>query len=126
MLATFFAVLSLVMAALVVLGLVAGSVDSGGDVFRLAVPTAHAVVFAALAWTHSRLRLEVDTAGLHVVTPFRRTTHPWDDITEIRPSIAQGKRTYLVLVRGGHEVVDLPVTEEHLADLRRWHAAATG
>jgi hypothetical protein len=80
-------------------------------------------VFAMVAWVHRRSRLRADPTGLHWDTGLRTRTYPWEDITEIRPSIARGKRTFLVLVRGNHEVVDLPVTEEHLDELRRWHAA---
>jgi hypothetical protein len=82
------------------------------------------VAFSILAWAHTRTRIEADAEGLHLVDPFRKVTYPWDDIVEIRPSIAKGKRTYLVLVRRNHPIIDLPITEEHLDELRRWHQTA--
>ena len=86
---------------------------------------AQIVTYAALAWVHTKTRLEADAEGLHVVNPLRRSTYPWGEIAEIRPSIAKGKRTYLVLVQSNRRIVDLPITEEHLDELRRWHQAAT-
>jgi Bacterial PH domain len=69
--------------------------------------------------------IEADGEGLHLVNPFRTVTYRWDDIAEIRPSIAKGKRTYLVMVRRNRQILDLPITEEHLDELRRWHKSAT-
>ncbi|WP_345045394.1 PH domain-containing protein [Georgenia daeguensis] len=83
------------------------------------------VAFTILTWIHTRTRIDADTEGLHLVDAFRTVTYPWEDIAEIRPSIAKGKRTYLVLVRRNHPIIDLPITEEHLDELRRWHQAAT-
>jgi hypothetical protein len=90
-----------------------------------AVYAIQVVAFTLAAWSYSRVRLEADASGLHLVNPPRTTTFSWEDIAEIRPSIAKGKRTYLVLVRSNREVIDLPVTEEHLDELRRWQQAAT-
>jgi len=81
--------------------------------------------FGFQAWSASRTWLEADAVGLHLALGRSRATYPWEDITEIRPSIARGRRrTYLVAVRRTGPVVDLPVTEEALEELRRRHAAA--
>jgi len=121
MFATFFGLLSLVMTGLAALGLAAGP---GIDGFRLVLTAGQAIAFGVLAWVHGRLRLEVDLAGVHRVMAGRSTSYPWEEITEIRPSIAKGRTTYLVLVQVDGTVVDLPVTEEILTELRRWQAAA--
>lgn len=83
------------------------------------------VLTALAAWNQSRARLEADHEGLHLLRYPRTTTYLWEDISEIRPSIIKGKRTYVVLVQHDGRTVDLPVTEEHLTALRRWHRAAT-
>lgn len=84
-----------------------------------------AVNFGIQASYHARTRLEADQSGLHVVAGRSTQTYPWDEITEIRPSIARGRRhTHLVAVRERGLTVDLPVTEEHLEELLRWHRAA--
>ena len=82
------------------------------------------VAFTIVTWIHTRTRIEADAEGLHLVDAFRKVTYPWGDIVEIRPSIAKGKRTYLVLVRRNSPIIDLPITEEHLDELRRWQQAA--
>lgn len=74
---------------------------------------------------HVHTRLEADASGLHVVVGRSVLTCPWNEVTEIRPSIVRGRRhTSLVAVRERGLTVDLPVTEEHLAELRRWHRTA--
>jgi hypothetical protein len=80
-----------------------------------------AVVPAIAAWKASSARIVADAHGLHVVDSPAMTTYPWADITEIRPSILKGRRTYLVLVQRAGPTIDLPVTEEQLDALRRWH-----
>lgn len=84
------------------------------------------VNFGYQARFRARSCLEADAAGLHHVIGGQRLSYPWGDITEIRPSIAKGRHhTHLVAVRERGMTVDLPVTEEHLEELRRWHAAST-
>lgn len=85
---------------------------------------AQSASFALMAWTYSRYRIEADADGLHLIRALRTATYRWEDIAEIRPSIAKGKRTFLVLVRRNRQIIDLPITEEHLDELRRWHQTA--
>lgn len=81
-----------------------------------------AVSLGLQARWHARHRLEADATGLHVAGRRDTLTVPWGEITEIRPSVVRGRRhTYLVAVRERGLTVDLPVTEEHLDELRRWH-----
>jgi hypothetical protein len=120
---TLFTVTSLLMVVAVIVALTFGDRDTPAYFIIL---LAQAVVMALQAWTHSRIRLRADAGGLHWVAPLRTTTYRWEDIAEIRPSILKGKQTYLVLVLRNRQVIDLPVTEEYLASLRRWHAAAPG
>ncbi|MEE6281030.1 PH domain-containing protein [Georgenia sp. MJ170] len=111
----------------IVLAIVWLNNDEMGPAMRIALPVLYAgfsVVAALAAWSQSRTRLEADLDGLHLVIPPRRTTYRWEDISEIRPSILKGRRTYLVLVQRDGETIDLPVTEEHLSGLQRWHQAA--
>ena len=99
----------------------------GGDMRWLLISlfAFQTVNFGFQAWSASHTWLEADAMGLHVSLGRSRVTYPWEDITEVRPSIARGRRrTHLVAVRRTGPVVDLPVTEEALEELRRRHAAA--
>lgn len=82
-------------------------------------------LFGGLAWNSAQPGLRADATGLHGLAGWSRETYPWETISEIRPSILKGRRTYLVAVRDGLPTVDLPLTEEHLGELQRWHRAAT-
>jgi hypothetical protein len=120
----YIAVAALMLIAIAILWFPAGE-RGRWDLALTLILAVQIVAFPVLAWTHTRARLEADAEGLHLVQPLGRTTYRWDDIAEIRPSILKGKKTYLVLVRRNKEIIDLPVTEEHLDTLRRWHQAAT-
>lgn len=122
-----FVILSVVGAGSAVAQLATSDIDSGWDL--LLTPSSSVMLAGAcafFAWMHSKTRLQADADGLHVTAPGgRTTTYPWEDIREIRPNIAKAKKTPLVIVRNSGSTVDLPVTEEQLDALRRWHAAAT-
>lgn len=119
-----FVLFSAITLALAILRLTTGSPEPGP---RIALALGHAALAiypAYLALSASRARLEADAEGLHLVQWPRTTTYRWSEIAEIRPSIVKGTRTPLVLVPHRGLVVDLPVTDEHLDELRRWHEAA--
>ncbi|MDD9206974.1 PH domain-containing protein [Georgenia sp. 10Sc9-8] len=119
-------ILSALFATAAVTQLATSDIDSGWDLFTPSSSAIWAGATAFLAWMHSKTRLQADADGLHVTAPGgRTTTYPWEDIREIRPNIAKAKKTPLVIVRNSGSTVDLPVTEEDLDALRRWHAAAT-
>ena len=105
--------------------LVGSEQDTGERVVMIVMLTLMAVVFAALARSHRQSSVPADSTGLSTRSGQITQTYPWQDIVEIRPTIARGTRyTGLVLVLPGHRTIDLPVTEEHLDELRRWHAVA--
>lgn len=96
----------------------------GGRVLLGAGYAALAAPYAWLAWRSHRSRLVADATGLHVFDGRNEVTYAWADIRQIRPSIARGRHTQLVVVLDGRPAADLPLTEEHLPGLRRWHARA--
>lgn len=119
------AVVAVLAAANAVWHLVGSEQDTGERVVMVVMLTLMAVVFAALARSHGQASVTADRTGLSTRIGRATVTYPWQDIVEIRPTIARGTRyTGLVLVLPGHRTIDLPVTEEHLDELRRWHEDA--
>lgn len=119
-----FVIFSAAMLALAFLRLTITSLEPGVRIVFAVMHAALAILPAYLALSASRSRLEADSEGLHIVQWPRTTTYRWADIAEIRPSIVKSRRTLLVLVPHHGLIVDLPVTEEHLGELRRWHESA--
>ncbi|MCM3660462.1 hypothetical protein M3148_05555 [Georgenia satyanarayanai] len=121
-------VIAVLAAAMAVWHLVSSEKDTGERVVNVVVYVLMAVTFAGMAWSHRESSATADSEGLSTRIGRVSETYPWQDIVEIRPSIARGTRhTMLVLVLADdHRTIDLPVTEEHLGELRGWHAAELG
>lgn len=118
-----FGVLGATMLSLAVANVALDEIQAGWGLLPV-MQGAYGVLLLVLARGHSALRVRADRVGLHLVGPRGTTTYRWDDVVEVRPSIVRGKKTFLVLVLRDQPLpVDLPITEEHLEDVRRWQPA---
>ncbi|WP_127572038.1 PH domain-containing protein [Georgenia faecalis] len=119
-----FSILGALLLSAAVGGAAVAGVRSGWDLVTPLLQGAYGVVCLMVAGLHLALRVRADRVGLHLVGPRGTTTYRWDDVVEVRPSIVRGKKTFLVLVLRDQQLpVDLPITEEHLENVRRWQPA---